>query len=100
MIKLSEEAVSFHRATFRQMRLVLGAPNRSNGANTGRITFPAKLISDQNFLIWYGPQKMAMMKEMGMANAAVSKGDTRGACKSYMRAQKIGMMKSDGMRGM
>lgn len=46
------------------------------------------------------PQKMAMMKEMGMANTAMSKGDSRGACKSYMRAQKMGMMKSDGMKGM
>lgn len=40
------------------------------------------------------PQKMGMMKEMGMANAAMSKGDMRGACKSYMRAQKMGTMKS------
>jgi hypothetical protein len=41
-----------------------------------------------------GPGKMAMMKEMGMANTAMSKGDMRGACKSYMRAQKIGSSKS------
>ncbi len=41
-----------------------------------------------------GPGKMAMMKEMGMANTAVSKGDMRGACKSYMRAQKMGSKKS------
>jgi len=37
-----------------------------------------------------GPGKMAMMKEMGMANTAMSKGDMRGACKSYMRVQKMG----------
>jgi IMP dehydrogenase/GMP reductase len=41
-----------------------------------------------------GPGKMAMMKEMGMANTAMSKGDMRGACKSYMRAQKMGSKKS------
>ena len=40
------------------------------------------------------PEKMAMMKEMGMANTAMSKGDMRGACRSYMRAQKMGMTKS------
>ena len=40
------------------------------------------------------PSKMAMMKEMGAANTAVSKGDMRGACKSYMRAQKMGSHKS------
>ena len=34
------------------------------------------------------PEKMAMMKEMGGANAAMSKGDMKGACRSYMRAQK------------
>ena len=43
-----------------------------------------------------GPEKMAMMKEMGMANAAMSKGDMRGACKSYMRAQKMGAVKPAG----
>jgi hypothetical protein len=41
-----------------------------------------------------GPGKMAMMKEMGAANTAMSKGDMRGACKSYMRAQKMGSNKS------
>jgi hypothetical protein len=41
-----------------------------------------------------GPGKMAMMKEMGMANTAMSKGDMRGACKSYIRAQKMGSKKS------
>ncbi|MBC7579738.1 MAG: hypothetical protein H7312_20610 [Tardiphaga sp.] len=40
------------------------------------------------------PGKMGMMKEMAMANTQMSKGDMRGACKSYMRAQKMGMMKS------
>jgi hypothetical protein len=34
------------------------------------------------------PRKMAMMREIGMANAAMSKGDMRAACKSYIRAQK------------
>ena len=40
-----------------------------------------------------GPGKMAMMKEMSSANMAMSKGDMRGACKSYMRAQKMGSSK-------
>ena len=35
------------------------------------------------------PGKFAMMKEMGAANTAMSKGDMQGACKSYMRAQKM-----------
>jgi hypothetical protein len=49
-----------------------------------------------------GPNKMAMNKEMAMANTETSKGNARGACMHYMRAQKMGMMKSDGMmnRGM
>jgi hypothetical protein len=41
-----------------------------------------------------GPGKMAMMQEMGMANSAMSKGDMRGACKSYMRLQKMGSKRS------
>jgi hypothetical protein len=30
-----------------------------------------------------GPRKMAMMREIGMANAAMSKGDMRAACKIF-----------------
>jgi hypothetical protein len=41
---------------------------------------------------------MGMNKEMGMANTEASKGNMRGACMHYMRAQKMGMMKSDGMK--
>lgn len=40
-----------------------------------------------------GPGKAGMMKEMGMANASMAKGDMRGACKSYMRAQKVAAKK-------
>jgi hypothetical protein len=40
-----------------------------------------------------GPGKMAMGKEMGMANADMSKGNMRGACKHYMNAQKAAAMK-------
>ena len=43
------------------------------------------------------PGKMAMMKEMAMANTQMSKGDMKGACKSYMKAQKMGAMKSPSM---
>jgi hypothetical protein len=38
----------------------------------------------------YSPARFAMMKEMSAANSAMSKGDMRAACKSYMRAQKMG----------
>ena len=37
-----------------------------------------------------GPSKMAMGKEMGMANMEMSKGDMRKACKHYMDSQKMG----------
>ena len=40
-----------------------------------------------------GPGKMAMAKEMGVANMEMSKGNMRGACKSYMKAQKMSAMK-------
>jgi hypothetical protein len=47
-----------------------------------------------------GPQKMAMMREMGLANTALSKGDTRGACLSFMRVQRMGTTRSGGTNGM
>jgi hypothetical protein len=48
-----------------------------------------------------GPAKIAMGKELGMANADMSKGDMRSACKHYMKAQEAGMMKQDtGMMNM
>jgi len=37
---------------------------------------------------------MGMSREMGMANADMSKGNMRGACMHYMKAQKMTMMKS------
>jgi hypothetical protein len=40
-----------------------------------------------------GPAKMGMAKEMGMANTDMSKGNMRGACMHYMKAQKMGSMK-------
>jgi hypothetical protein len=48
----------------------------------------AKLVASSN-AIAESPGKAAMMKEMGAANAATAKGDMRGACKSYMRAQQM-----------
>ena len=48
----------------------------------------AKLVTSSNSMP-ESPGKMAMMKEMGTANAAMSKGDMRSACKSYMRAQQM-----------
>jgi hypothetical protein len=41
-----------------------------------------------------GPAKMAMAKEMGMANTEMSKGNMRGGCMHYMKAQKASMMKT------
>jgi hypothetical protein len=35
-----------------------------------------------------GPRKMAMIRQVGLANAAMSKGDMRAACQSYIRAQR------------
>jgi hypothetical protein len=35
------------------------------------------------------PAKIAMQKEIGMANTEMSKGNMRNACKHYMRAQMI-----------
>ena len=40
------------------------------------------------------PGKMGMGKEMAMANMEMSKGNMRGGCTHYMKAQKMGMMKS------
>jgi hypothetical protein len=40
-----------------------------------------------------GPTKMGMAKEMGMANTDISKGNMRGGCMHYMKAQKMSMMK-------
>jgi hypothetical protein len=40
------------------------------------------------------PGKRAMMKELSSANTAMSKGDMRAACKSYIRVQKMGSTRS------
>ena len=40
-----------------------------------------------------GPAKVAMGKEIAMANADMSKGNMRGGCMHYMKAQKAAMMK-------
>jgi hypothetical protein len=40
-----------------------------------------------------GAGKMGMGKEMGMANTEMSKGNMRGACMHYMKAQKMSAMK-------
>jgi hypothetical protein len=61
-------------------------------ANMGKSMTAGAMMPD-------GPQKFGMMKEMQAANMSMSKGDMRGACKSYMRAQKMGAMKT-GMSGM
>ena len=38
-----------------------------------------------------GKMGMGMGKEMGMANTEMSKGNMRGACMHYMKAQKMSM---------
>ena len=48
----------------------------------------AKLVTSSNAMP-DTPSKAAMMREMGAANAAMAKGDMRGACRSYMRAQQM-----------
>jgi hypothetical protein len=40
-----------------------------------------------------GPGKMAMSKEMGMVNTEMGKGNMRGACAHYMKAQKMSSAK-------
>ena len=40
-----------------------------------------------------GPGKMGMAKEMGMANTHMSKGNMKGACMHYMKAQKMSAAK-------
>jgi hypothetical protein len=40
-----------------------------------------------------GPGKVAMGKEMAMANGEMSKGNMRDGCMHYMKAQKAAMMK-------
>ena len=42
-----------------------------------------------------GSNKMMMAKEVGMANTSMSIGDMRGCNMHLMKAQKMGMMKSD-----
>lgn len=39
------------------------------------------------------PGKMGMAKEMSMANTDMSKGNMRGACMHYMKAQKMSAAK-------
>jgi hypothetical protein len=58
-----------------------------SGENMAKTTAMADKMPD-------GPGKMGMAKEMGMANMEMSKGNMRGACTHYMKAQKMGMMKS------
>jgi hypothetical protein len=41
-----------------------------------------------------GPRKMAMMKEVAMWNTAMAKGDMPGACRSQIRAQRLGSIGS------
>jgi hypothetical protein len=57
------------------------------GENMGKTMTMADGMAD-------GPTKMNLEKEMGMANTDVSQGKMRSACSHYMKAQKMGAMKS------
>lgn len=46
------------------------------------------------YLMVDGPAKIGVNKEIGLANKDMSKGNMRGACMHYVKAQKIGMVKS------
>ena len=41
-----------------------------------------------------GPGKMAMMRELGTMNTAISKSDMRSACRSHIRVQRMGSIRS------
>jgi hypothetical protein len=43
------------------------------------------------------PRKVAMLKEISIANTAMSNDDMRGACESYIRAQKMVRSKVEGL---
>jgi hypothetical protein len=58
------------------------AATACTGENIGKSVTATQSMPDS-------PKKFAMMKEMAAANTAMSKGDMRGACKSYMKAQKM-----------
>jgi hypothetical protein len=58
-----------------------------SGENMAKTTTMMTTMAD-------GPGKMGMSKEVGMANADMSKGNMRGACMHYMKAQQMGAMKS------
>lgn len=56
------------------------------GDNMGKAAMMASGMPDS-------PAKTGMNKEMAAANMDMSKGNMRGACTHYMKAQKMGMMK-------
>ena len=56
------------------------------GENIGKAVSATSAMPDS-------PGKMAVMKELSAANTAMSKGDMRGACKSYASAQKMAASK-------
>jgi hypothetical protein len=65
------------------------APMKCTSENMAKTTAMMQTMPD-------GPNKMAMAKQIGMANMEMSKGNMKGACKYYMDAQKMGMTKPSG----
>ena len=61
-------------------------PMACTGANMAKTTSSMTAMPET-------PTKMAIAKEMNKVNVAMSKGDMRGACKSYMNAQKVASAK-------
>jgi hypothetical protein len=60
------------------------APMACSGANMAKSSTMILTMQD-------GPGKQAMVKEMGMVNSHMSKGNMREACSHYMMAQKVAM---------
>jgi hypothetical protein len=56
------------------------------GENMGKTAMMGSTMPDS-------PAKMGMNKEMAAANMDMSKGNMRGACMHYMKAQKMSAMK-------
>lgn len=66
---------------------------KCDGASMGKSYSTMAAMADS-------PQKMAMQKEIGMANMEMSKGNMRGACMHMMKADRMGMMSNKMSSGM
>jgi hypothetical protein len=83
LMKILITAATFSALAFTPASAMMMSCSGDNMAKTGMMM---TTMAD-------GPAKMAMGKEMGMANMEMSKGNMRGGCMHYMKAQKMSMMK-------